>query len=139
MSISILINYHYPIKLSFDVETFILKALELKHVHDGSIEFTFIDDDYMKALHKDYLDDPSETDIMTFNLNTMAQPEGDIYICIDEAKRNALSLNIPFETEIKQLILHGILHLIGYTDTNSFDKTYMLDEQNRLSTLIDDN
>ena len=57
----------------------------------------------------------------------------------NETKRNALNLNIPLETEIKQLILHGILHLIGYTDTNSFDKTYMLDEQNRLLTLIDDN
>ena len=105
-------------------------------MHEGSLEFTFIDDDYMILLHQTYLQDKSTTDIMTFNLDSLIRPTGDIYICINEAQRNSQAYQTSLDEEIKQLILHGILHLIGYNDLNDFDKMYMLDEQNRLLRLL---
>tara|TARA_Y100000591_G_C21749903_1_gene654154 strand:- start:240 stop:668 length:429 start_codon:yes stop_codon:yes gene_type:complete len=136
MSVAVSINDETNTSFNFDRLTFIKVALDLKYVSEGSIDFTFVDDDYMISLHKTYLNDATQTDIITFNLESSIKPLGDIYICVDEAKRNADHLKTSFENEIKHLILHGILHLIGYTDYNPFEKTYMIDEQTRLITLI---
>tara|TARA_B100000427_G_C15491090_1_gene587641 strand:- start:697 stop:1125 length:429 start_codon:yes stop_codon:yes gene_type:complete len=136
MSVAVSINDETNTSFNFNRLTFIKAALDLKYVSEGSIDFTFVDDDYMISLHKTYLNDATQTDIITFNLESSIKPLGDIYICVDEAKRNADHLKTSFENEIKHLILHGILHLIGYTDYNPFEKTYMIDEQTRLLTLI---
>tara|TARA_B100001094_G_scaffold168011_1_gene162502 strand:- start:59 stop:484 length:426 start_codon:yes stop_codon:yes gene_type:complete len=136
MTVSISLNYQSSLSHTFDIHVFIKQALQLKHVHEGSLEFTFIDDDYMILLHQTYLQDKSTTDIMTFNLDSLIRPIGDIYICINEAQRNSQAYQTSLDEEIKQLILHGILHLIGYNDLNDFDKMYMLDEQNRLLMLL---
>ncbi|MBI60272.1 rRNA maturation RNase YbeY [bacterium] len=136
MSVAVSINDETNTSFNFDRLTFIKVALDLKYVSEGSIDFTFVDDDYMISLHKTYLNDATQTDIITFNLESSIKPLGDIYICVDEVKRNADHLKTSFENEIKHLILHGILHLIGYTDYNPFEKTYMIDEQTRLITLI---
>ena len=136
MSVAVSINDESNTYFNFNRLTFIRAALDLKYVSEGSIDFTFVDDDYMISLHKTYLNDATQTDIITFNLESSIKPLGDIYICVDEAKRNAAHLKTSFENEIKHLILHGILHLIGYTDYNPFEKIYMIDEQTRLLTLI---
>jgi len=136
MSVILSINDETNTSFNFDRLSFIKAALDLKNVSDGSIDFTFVDDEYMISLHKTYLNNATQTDIITFNLDSSIKPLGDIYICVDEAKRNADHMKIEFENEIKHLILHGILHLIGYTDYNLFEKTYMIDEQSRLLSLI---
>ncbi|RAP27310.1 rRNA maturation RNase YbeY [Candidatus Marinamargulisbacteria bacterium SCGC AG-333-B06] len=136
MTVSLAINYQTSLLHHFDLTSFIYAALSLKHVSQGSIEFTFIDDSFMKTIHQQYLQDGSATDIITFNLNSPLDPVGDVYICADEAERNASIYKTPLDHEIKYLILHGILHLIGYTDTNTLDKILMLDEQHRLLDIL---
>ena len=136
MPVSISINYQTPVSHQFDCYSFINTALRLKQLVQGSIDFTFVNDSYMTTLHETYLNDSSETDIITFNLDSLLNPIGDIYICINEAERNSDLYNTNLDHELQYLILHGILHLIGYTDSTDFEKTYMLDEQTRLLTLI---
>tara|TARA_A100001015_G_scaffold96156_1_gene106881 strand:- start:1563 stop:1985 length:423 start_codon:yes stop_codon:yes gene_type:complete len=136
MSISICINNETDYHPNFDISSFITSATTQKKIKTASFEITFIDDTMMTDLHKKHLNRPTSTDIVTFNLNTEIEPEGDIYICIDEAKRNSKIHNISLETEIKTLILHGILHCIGFTDQSKKEQKIMFDEQERLLQLI---
>ena len=136
MSTSIYINNKTDYKPTFNIPTFITLATKEKKITKASFEITFIDDAMMIDLHKKHLNNPTTTDIVTFNLNSEIEPEGDIYICIDEAKRNSKIHNISLETEIKTLILHGILHCIGYTDYSKEKQKMMFNEQERLLQLI---
>ena len=65
------------------------------------------------------------------------QIEGEIYISLPRAKENALKFDVPFEKEIARLIIHGSLHLIGYTDDTSGSKNEMTHLEDRyLETTI---
>lgn len=79
----------------------------------------FVSDKRMRELNKNFRGKNSTTDVLSFNF----EPDefdadennlGDIVISVEQAAKQALENNLDFESEIKQLILHGILHLCGY-------------------------
>jgi probable rRNA maturation factor len=130
------INYSTEIKLNFNVKEFIKNALNIFNFQLIFFELSFTNDEQIKQIHNQYLNLNTTTDVITFNLNNLEEPHGDIYICIDEAKRNAKSLNHCLDYEIKTLIIHALLHLIGYTDTTKAEKEKMFKEQDRLLNLL---
>jgi probable rRNA maturation factor len=89
-----------------------------------SLTVAFVSDKKMKELNSLYRGKKTTTDVLSFpaaeefeDLNASAESEsylGDIAISLEQAQRQALENKLDFETEIKQLILHGILHLCGY-------------------------
>jgi rRNA maturation RNase YbeY len=137
-SISIALNQINLITPNFSIEKFVKAFLDLLKIKSGHFEFTFLLDEAMIQLHDDYLNSATTTDIVTFNLNTEEEPEGDIYICIDEAKRNAKKLKHSIDTELKFLLAHGLLHLIGYNDTDEQSKKIMFNEQQRLIDILEE-
>ena len=90
----------------------------------------FCDDLTLRDMHETYLQDPAFTDVMTFNLGT-DDIEGEIYISIDRVKENAQQYDVTFKEEIYRNIIHGLLHLKGYTDKATADRQRMkkLEEQ----------
>ena len=136
MSIEIQVNYETIYKPTFKIKPFVIKAIKLLGLKTGFFEFTFVNSKTMTDIHETYLNDATDTDIVTFNLKSIDDPVGDIYICVDEARKNALSLKTSLDDEIKQLLLHGILHCIGYEDDTHEKKKKMLNEQNRIIKLI---
>ena len=132
MTVSIHFNQLDQCSISFSAELFTHYVLKELNLSQGHYEFTFVNDQTMIELHQTYLQKNSSTDILTFNYNTESEPEGDIYICIEEAKRNAHNYKHSFDDEIKLLMIHGILHLIGYSDYDEESKKIMFDEQDRL-------
>ena len=92
----------------------------------GGINYIFCSDDYLLEINRQYLDHDYYTDIITFdNSEEDKKLEGDIYVSIDRVKENAKDLNIEFETELRRVIVHGLLHLMGYEDTNGALKQQM--------------
>lgn len=130
------INYLTEINFNFNVEEFIKEALDIFKFKNIFFELSFTNDKQIKKIHKKHLKSNTTTDVITFNLNSLEEPHGDIYICIDEAKRNSKSLNHDLEYEIKTLIIHGLLHLIGYVDTTEKEKKIMFNEQDRLLKIL---
>ena len=94
------------------------------------ISIIFVDDDYLRQLHSDFLNDDSYTDVMSFNLNENDQIEGEIYISLDHARHYANEFNVSFSSEIARLIIHGILHLKGYDDHTEDGKQEMHELEN---------
>ncbi len=95
----------------------------------AEISIILTDDEYLRALHRDFLNDDTFTDVMTFNLGEDQNIEGEIYISIDRAKHYALEFNILPEEEVARLIVHGLLHLNGYDDQTTEARKKMRDKE----------
>lgn len=103
----------------------------------GGINYIFCSDDYLLEINRQYLDHDYYTDIITFdNSEEDKKLEGDIYVSIDRVKENAKDLNIEFETELRRVIVHGLLHLMGYEDTNGALKQQMRKKEDECLSLF---
>jgi probable rRNA maturation factor len=113
---------HFPRKTSSWIKSTIKKE---KH-RLNMLNFIFCTDEELYQINVQYLKHKTFTDIITFdNSEEPGLVEGDIYISIDRVKDNASSLGIPFETELNRVMIHGVLHLLGYKDKTSAHKTKM--------------
>ncbi|KAA3617356.1 MAG: rRNA maturation RNase YbeY [Calditrichaeota bacterium] len=100
--------------------------LKAKYCH-----FIFVDDKTLAEMHDQYLNDPSPTDVITFDLGEN-DVEGEIYISTDRAQAQAKRYNVSYKDEITRLIIHGLLHLAGYDDIDEEDRKQMKAVENRL-------
>ena len=91
----------------------------------GDISFIFCSDNYLLEVNKQYLDHDYFTDIITFDYVENNVISGDIFISCDRVKENALKYKTGFENELSRIIIHGILHLLGFKDKNKKDKLLM--------------
>ncbi len=83
---------------------------------------------FMRKLHRDFMDDPSDTDVLSFP----TENGGDIAICAPVAAQNARRFNEPPARELLRLIVHGTLHLLGYKDEPRREQKKMWKKQERL-------
>ena len=85
----------------------------------GELTYIFCSDDYLLEINRQYLSHDYYTDIITFdNSEDEWKLEGDIYVSIDRVKENAENLGIDFEMELRRVLVHGLLHLMGFEDTD---------------------
>lgn len=104
----------------------------------GDITFIFCSDAYLLEVNKKYLNHDYFTDIITFDYVEGTLISGDIFISCDTVRENAAEFNTGFDNELRRIIIHGVLHLLGYKDKNRKDKLLMTDKEDYyLNVLID--
>ncbi|MGB1170195.1 MAG: rRNA maturation RNase YbeY [Flavobacteriaceae bacterium] len=91
----------------------------------GEINYIFCDDAYLSQLNKKFLDHDTLTDIISFDYCVGKQVNGDIYISIDRVSDNAETYGVSFDTELNRVMIHGILHYLGYKDKTLDEKQSM--------------
>jgi probable rRNA maturation factor len=102
----------------------------------GVLNFVFCNDNYLLELNKKYLNHHTLTDIITFDYaEEMEGLSGDIFISVDRVRDNAEQLEIPFQDELRRVVIHGVLHLLGYKDKTAAQKARMRDKENYYLTL----
>ncbi|MEO0515636.1 MAG: rRNA maturation RNase YbeY [Planctomycetota bacterium] len=125
------------------LEERLAEALRLSGVVAGSLSVTLIDDPTMIQLHAEHCDDPSPTDVLTFDLadRPAASPgdpvthiDGDLVICRDEAKRQVASRGHDARTELLLYAVHGLMHLLGEKDHDEADYQRMHQREDQLLT-----
>lgn len=90
------------------------------------INYIFCTDSFLLNLNQGFLNHNTLTDIITFdNSENKAVLEGEIYISIDRVKENASKFKSEFKDELDRIIIHGVLHLLGYKDKKASDKGQM--------------
>ncbi len=91
------------------------------------LNYIFCSDTYLHKINLDFLNHDTYTDIITFDHNETEKQEiqGEIYISIDRVKENAGTYKKPFEQELHRVIIHGVLHLLGYQDKSEAEKKEM--------------
>jgi len=83
----------------------------------GDINFIYCSNSYLLNINQTYLGRHTYTDIITFDQSTRTNViAGDIYISIDQIRSNASKYQESFDKELKRVMVHGILHLLGYND-----------------------
>ena len=125
------INQQPKIQISIDqFQTFAEKAIaNIKKAKEKDLTVAFVSDRKMCELNRMFRHKNSTTDVLSFPYEADEFEQGgnnlgDIVISLEQAARQAAENNLDLETEIKQLILHGILHLCGYdheTDTGEMN------------------
>ncbi len=131
------IEYHWNFSGQEIVDRSVLEQIAQQTIKRVNLYFdnlavVFVDDDYIKELHGKYLDDHSATDVMTFDLRDDEGEEAEIYISVDTAVRVAEELGIKPQQELIRYMIHGILHLAGYEDSEEEKRVIMKKEENRL-------
>ena len=97
---------------------------------DENINYIFCSDDYLHQLNLEYLDHDTYTDIITFDNSEAGENiEADIFISIDRVRENAASLNKSLEEELHRVMIHGLLHIIGYGDKTDSEKQVMREKE----------
>jgi probable rRNA maturation factor len=90
------------------------------------INYIFCSDEYLLQLNHGFLNHKTLTDIITFdNSEGKKALEGEIYISIERVKENSLKFKTDFEDELHRVMIHGVLHLIGYRDKKPSEKALM--------------
>ena len=110
----------------------------------GELNYIFCSDPYLLAINQQFLDHDYFTDIITFdNSDDFFQETGskgvsaDIYISVDTVKANGAAYGEGFERELHRVIVHGLLHLVGYDDVSEWKQRRMRAAENRALKLLD--
>ena len=98
------------------VENWINKTIETEKCFTGNVTYIFCSDNYLLDVNRKYLNHDYFTDVITFDYVKNSKISGDIFISIDRITENAKIFNVSRENELLRVMIHGVLHLIGYDD-----------------------
>ncbi|MDP9046778.1 MAG: rRNA maturation RNase YbeY [Bacteroidota bacterium] len=116
----------YKLKNKSAVRQWITQTIEAERYTLKELSTIFCSDSYLLQINQQYLKHDTYTDIITFDNSThRTVVTGDIFISIDRIRENAAKLNIPMTDELHRVIIHGVLHLLGYKDKTPADKKKM--------------
>ncbi len=126
---------HYRIKDSKIKH--VVKEVLGKKSNSAKLSFAFVDNDEIKRLNKEYFDSDDVTDVIAFPLDNHKNAlNGEIVVSVEIAVDTAVKENVDVEGEIILYVVHGLLHLLGYSDVDSDDAVIMHEkESNILKTL----
>ena len=110
----------------------------------GELNYIFCSDAYLLEINRQFLGHDYETDIITFDNSDDYRLEtgrrgvsADIYISVDTVRINGQAYCEGFERELHRVIVHGLLHLIGYDDCDAWHQVRMRAAENRALALYD--
>ncbi|MDP5061452.1 MAG: rRNA maturation RNase YbeY [Maribacter sp.] len=115
-----MINYNYLTEFKLvvekDFDSWITESCNTEGFSIIELNYIFCSDDYLLKINQDYLQHDYLTDIITFDYVSGKNVSGDLYISIERVKENAEEFNVSFDNELKRVMIHGVLHLMGYSD-----------------------
>ncbi|MCG3165984.1 MAG: Endoribonuclease YbeY [Bacteroidia bacterium] len=141
-------DFKFTLRHKTKVRQWLHSVTKTEKAEIAELNYIFGSDDYLLALNKKHLNHNTLTDIITFD-NSVHSPQsivhsqkaynpklqttdyglpalsGDIFISFERVKENAKQYNIPFEHELHRVMVHGLLHLLGYKDKKPADKARM--------------
>ena len=96
---------------------------------EGDIVFVFCNDEYLLEKNIQFLNHDTYTDVITFDYCSDSIINGDILISTERVKENAKNLEVEFLTELNRVMVHGLLHLLGYKDKTELDAKLMREKE----------
>jgi len=101
------------------------KVLDAENCNDAQIDFILKDREFLNSLKKEYFKMDVYTDVMAFNLGDKNKIEGEVYISVEDVLENSKLYSKTFNEEFLRIIIHGLLHLLGYDDKTKKEKDNM--------------
>jgi rRNA maturation RNase YbeY len=120
----------FTLKGKQKIRSWVVDCIARESKTAGEINFIFCSDDYLHKMNVAYLEHDTLTDIITFDMSEDEENvTGDVFISYERAKENARKFSVRARDEIHRLIIHGVLHLLGYADKESGDKFLMTSKE----------
>jgi rRNA maturation RNase YbeY len=124
-----MIDFNYETDFELPNETqfanWISAIIKSENKTEGEINYIFCDDNYLVEINQQYLNHDTLTDIISFDYSVGNELNGDIFISIERVLDNAKDFKTDFNTELKRVMAHGILHYCGYKDKTEVDEKVM--------------
>ena len=124
-----MINFNYETDFTLENEeaiaTWLSNVIVSENRKEGEINYIFCDDEYLLKINLEYLNHDTLTDIISFDYSVGSELNGDIFVSVERVKENAVDFNVPFDEELKRVIVHGVLHYSGYKDKSEADEKLM--------------
>lgn len=102
----------------------------------GQINIIFCSEEKILQVNRKFLNHDYLTDIITFQHNENQNINGELYISVETVKSNAKKLNTPYEKELKRVLVHGVLHLVGLKDKSATESAAMRKKEDLYLTLF---
>ena len=137
MGISFAFQTNCSLKKRTILKQWITTIVENNKKEVGEISYIFCSDEQLLEINKEFLNHDYYTDIITFDYSEADIVSGDLFISIDRIKDNAKTLDVSYQEELHRVIIHGILHLLGFKDkTDEESQNMRLLENECLSDLL---
>jgi len=101
------------------------QIIKMHHRNTGDVSVILTNKKELLILNKKHLQHDYHTDIITFNYNEENTVSGDLFISLERIKENAEEFHVPVKHELLRVIIHGILHLLGFNDSTEKGKKTM--------------
>lgn len=126
MAINIQNNHSsFRFKNSARTKSWLKKIILSEKKKEGKISYVFVSDEDLLKINREFLKHDTYTDIITFDYAEEKLLHAEIFISIDRVRENAEKLKVEFESELRRVMVHGVLHLCGYKDKKKADKELM--------------
>lgn len=137
-----MVNYYFEdtafkLKAKTKIKNWLKLVAESEVYTLGNVSVIFCSDNYILDINQRFLQHDYFTDIITFDYSEGSKISGDLFISVDSVKENSIEYGTDFEDELHRVIVHGILHLIGYDDHTDEDVRIMRSKENYYLSLYD--
>ena len=122
-------NTDFKLKNKSLIKDWLEKACEKENKELGDLSFVFCNNKSFLEKNIKYLNHNTISDVITFDYSSKEKISGDIFMNIDCIIINAQKFNVPFINDFYRVMIHGVLHLIGYNDKSDVEKIKMREKE----------
>ena len=129
-----MIEFNYEVDFILDNEQktkdWIKQSIAKEGFELGEINYIFCNDEYLHKINVEFLQHDTLTDIISFDYTLGKEVSGDIFVSIERVEDNAKDFKVSFTDELHRVLIHGVLHYMGYKDKTDDEKLEMRTKEN---------
>ncbi|GGK38213.1 MULTISPECIES: rRNA maturation RNase YbeY [Flavobacteriaceae] len=131
-------NYETAFKLENEaaVQSWIIACIKSYGFIEGEISYILCDDEYLHKLNVEFLKHDTFTDVISFDYTLGKLISADIFISVERVQENAQNFNQNIDNELNRVLIHGILHCLGFKDKSEEEKQKMRFEEDKCLSLL---
>lgn len=128
------INFSFNRRRLF--KKWIAQLVESYDKSPGSINIIFTSNEYLLSVNQKYLNHNYFTDVITFEYNEENIISGDIFVSVEQVKANHAGYNSSFDIELSRVVIHGVLHLLGFKDSTKQESVEIRKQEDEALDLL---
>ena len=121
MNIDFVYNTDFKLDNEPEISSWIAAFCQTENTSVNSLVFAFFSDEELKSLNIKHLSHDYYTDVISFDESKNNSLMGNIAISVERVADNATKYSVSFEEELRRVMIHGVLHFMGYNDSNESD------------------
>ncbi len=119
----------FPVLNQYEISEWLVSSIENEGKKLGNVDVNILSDIELLRINQKFLNHDTFTDIITFDYSEREVISGELLISYDRILENAQKYNAPISKELHRVLIHGILHLCGYSDRSAEEKTQMTEKE----------